>query len=81
MLLAMGVGVLSAVSGLAGSFEYDLPPGPSIVLLALALFLAAAAGGTVVRRRRARRAGAVLPGAAGPGERPRMDAEAEVIRG
>ncbi|GAA0253202.1 metal ABC transporter permease [Actinomadura nitritigenes] len=81
MLLAMGVGVLSAVSGLAGSFQYDLPPGPSIVLLALALFLAAAAGGTVVRRRRARRAGNVLPGAAGPGERPRVEAEAEVIKG
>ncbi|HEU5032153.1 MAG TPA: metal ABC transporter permease [Spirillospora sp.] len=81
MLLAMGVGVLSAVSGLAGSFEYDLPPGPSIVLLALALFLAAAAGGTVVRRRRARRTGEVVPGPAGPGERPRVDAEAEVIRG
>jgi zinc transport system permease protein len=81
MLLAMGVGVLSAVSGLAGSFEYDLPPGPSIVLLALALFLVAAAGGTVVRRRRARRAGDAVPGPAGPGERPRVDAEAEVIRG
>ncbi|MEU9025619.1 metal ABC transporter permease [Actinomadura sp. NPDC048394] len=81
MLLAMGAGVLSAVSGLAGSFEYDLPPGPSIVLLALALFLVAAAGGTVVRRRRARRAGDVVPGPAGPGERPRVDAEAEVISG
>ncbi|QKG26281.1 metal ABC transporter permease [Actinomadura verrucosospora] len=81
MLLAMGVGVLSAVSGLAGSFEYDLPPGPSIVLLALALFLAAAAGGTVVRRRRARRAGDAVPEPAGPGGRPRVDAEAEVIRG
>ncbi|MWA07285.1 iron chelate uptake ABC transporter family permease subunit [Actinomadura sp. LD22] len=79
MLLAMGAGVLSAVSGLAGSFEYDLPPGPSIVLLALALFLAAAAGGTVVRRRRARRDGAAVP--AGTGERPRVDAEAEVISG
>ncbi|GAA2155692.1 metal ABC transporter permease [Actinomadura napierensis] len=82
MLLAMGVGVLSAVSGLAGSFEYDLPPGPSIVLLALALFAVAAAGGTVVRRRRARAlpAGDAVPGP-GPGERLRVDAEAEVIRG
>ncbi|MBX6767025.1 MAG: metal ABC transporter permease [Actinomadura rubrobrunea] len=52
MLVAMGVGVLSAVTGLAGSFQYDLPPGPSIVLLALAMFLAAVAGGSVVRRRR-----------------------------
>jgi zinc transport system permease protein len=40
MLAAMGIGVLSAVSGLVGSFEYDLPPGPSIVLLALAVYLA-----------------------------------------
>lgn len=51
MLLAMGIGVLSAVSGLVGSFEYDMPPGPSIVLLAMALFVAAVAGGTVARRR------------------------------
>jgi zinc transport system permease protein len=39
MLTAMGIGVLSAVSGLVGSFRYDLPPGPSIVLLALAVYM------------------------------------------
>jgi len=39
MLAAMGIGVLSAVSGLLGAFQYDLPPGPSIVLLALAVYL------------------------------------------
>ncbi|MFA1539241.1 metal ABC transporter permease [Actinomadura monticuli] len=88
MLAAMGIGVLSAVSGLAGSFEYDLPPGPSIVLLALAVFTVAVAGGSVVRRRRARAAagGAVH---AGPGVQgrvdgrveARVDAEAEVLRG
>ncbi|MDL4771374.1 MULTISPECIES: metal ABC transporter permease [Thermomonosporaceae] len=71
MLLAMGIGVLSAVSGLAGSFQYDLPPGPSIVLLALAVFVAAAVGGTVVRRRRA------APAAARSG----VEAEAEVLGG
>ncbi|WP_067791855.1 metal ABC transporter permease [Actinomadura formosensis] len=77
MLTAMGIGVLSAVSGLAGSFEYDLPPGPSIVLLALAAFVAAVTGGSVVRRRRAR---AALDGvAAGPGVEARVDAEAEVL--
>lgn len=77
MLAAMGIGVLSAVSGLAGSFEYDLPPGPSIVLLALTAFVAAVAGGSVVRRRRARTA---LDGvAAGPGMEARVDAEAEVL--
>lgn len=79
MLLAMGVGVLSAVSGLAGSFEYDLPPGPSIVLVALALFVVAVAGGTVVRRRHARAAasGETVPAAVRPG----VDAEAEVLGG
>ncbi|MES9604175.1 metal ABC transporter permease [Actinomadura sp. NPDC000929] len=82
MLSAMGIGVLSAVAGLAGSFQYDLPPGPSIVLLALAVFVAAVAGGSVVRRRRSRAAAdAVTAGDAGPGAPPRVDAEAEVLRG
>lgn len=77
MLVAMAAGVLSAVSGLAGSFQYDLPPGPSIVLLALALFVAAVAGGTLVRRRRARAAaaGENVPAASGPGGQTRVDAE------
>lgn len=79
MLMAMATGVLAAVSGLAGSFQYDLPPGPSIVLLALALFVAAVAGGSVVRRRRAR---AGLAGnTAGSGAETRVDAEAEVLGG
>ncbi|MFV2171855.1 metal ABC transporter permease [Actinomadura sp. LOL_016] len=79
MLVAMAVGVLSAVTGLAASFEYDLPPGPSIVLLALAVFAVAVAGGTVVRRRRARAGEAreVIPDGAGH----RADAEAEVLKG
>ncbi|MFC5750068.1 metal ABC transporter permease [Actinomadura rugatobispora] len=71
MLLAMAVGVLSAVSGLAGSFQYDLPPGPSIVLLALAVFMVAVIGGAVTRRRRTVTAAA----------RAGVDAEAEVLRG
>lgn len=77
MLVAMATGVLSAVSGLAGSFQYDLPPGPSIVLLALALFVAAVAGGTLVRRRRARTAaaGENVPAVTGPGVETRVDAE------
>lgn len=81
MAAAMGIGVLSAVSGLTGSFEYDLPPGPSIVLLALAAFTAAVAGGSVVRRRRARAgaAGDAVP--AGTGAEARVDAEAEVLGG
>ncbi|WP_153532246.1 metal ABC transporter permease [Actinomadura macrotermitis] len=72
MLLAMGTGVLSAVTGLAGSFQYDLPPGPSIVLLALAVFVAAVLAGAVLRRRRTVTAAAV---------RPSVEAEAEVAGG
>ncbi|WP_433326106.1 metal ABC transporter permease [Spirillospora sp. CA-294931] len=71
MLLAMGVGVLSAVSGLVGSFEYDLPPGPSIVLLALAVFVVAVIGGAVARRRRT----------VASATRTKVDAEAEVLGG
>jgi len=72
MLLAMAIGVLSAVSGLAGSFQYDLPPGPSIVLLALALFVIAVIGGAVLRRRRT---------VVSPAAPARVEAEAEVVRG
>jgi zinc transport system permease protein len=53
MLLAMAIGVLSAVSGLVGSFEYSVPPGPSIVVFAMTVFVAAVLGGMVTRRRRA----------------------------
>jgi ABC-type Mn2+/Zn2+ transport system permease subunit len=52
MLLAMGIGVLSAVSGLVGSFQYSIPPGPSIVVLAMAVFVVAVLAGIVTRRRR-----------------------------
>ncbi|RAY12074.1 metal ABC transporter permease [Actinomadura craniellae] len=51
MLLAMVIGVLSAVSGLVGSFEYDLTPGPSIVMVTLAVFVLAVVGGALTRRR------------------------------
>ncbi|GAA2576341.1 metal ABC transporter permease [Actinomadura fulvescens] len=77
MLVAMGIGVLSAVSGLAGSFEYDLPPGPSIVLLALAVFVAAVVAGTVLRRRRTRTVAATADRPA----RASVEAEAEVLGG
>ncbi|MFI0444717.1 metal ABC transporter permease [Actinomadura sp. 6N118] len=77
MLVAMGVGVLSAVSGLVGSFEYDLPPGPSIVLLALAVFVVATIGGTVLRRRRTR----TVPATADRPARTSVEAEAEVLGG
>ncbi|MEW2352803.1 metal ABC transporter permease [Spirillospora sp. NPDC029432] len=89
MLVAMGIGVLSAVSGLAGSFQYDLSPGPSIVLLALAVFVVAVAGGAVLRRWRAATAArrSAEPGAgsgaqaAAGAPRTGTEAEAEVARG
>jgi ABC-type Mn2+/Zn2+ transport system permease subunit len=52
MLAAMVIGVLSAVSGLLGSFQFNVPPGPSIVLLAMAVFVVAVLGGILARRRR-----------------------------
>lgn len=55
-LIAMVFGVVSAVGGLVGAFqvgtEVNVPPGPAIVLLALALFLVAVVGGRLRRRRR-----------------------------
>ncbi|WP_222721204.1 metal ABC transporter permease [Actinomadura sp. HBU206391] len=51
MLLAMAIGVLSAVSGLVGSFEFSVPPGPSIVVFAMVVFIAAVLGGILTRRR------------------------------
>lgn len=65
MLAAMVIGVLSAVSGLLSSFQYDLQPGPSIVLLALVVFLAALLTGAALRRRRAAAARAGTGGAPG----------------
>ncbi len=38
----VAVGVFSAVAGLVASFWFDLPPGPTIVLLALSVFVVAA---------------------------------------
>ncbi|WP_084336952.1 metal ABC transporter permease [Actinomadura oligospora] len=67
MLGAMVIGVLSAVSGLLGSFQYDLQPGPSIVLFALAVFLVAVVAGAALRRRRAVATRPVPGGTAGNG--------------
>jgi zinc transport system permease protein len=38
-LLASAIGMLSATGGLTLSFYVDVPPGPTIVLLALAIFV------------------------------------------
>jgi zinc transport system permease protein len=48
--LAMVIGVLAATSGLWLSVDADLAPGPTIVLLAMAVFLAAVAAGRMIRR-------------------------------
>ena len=52
--LAMGLGVIASVAGVAVSFEADTPAGPTIVLLALAGFVLAAPVGAVLAWRRAK---------------------------
>lgn len=54
-VLAMGIGLAAAVSGVLGSYQIDTQPGPTIVLLALAVFAVAAIARGV--RRRVRRRG------------------------
>lgn len=50
MIIGAGLGLLSCVVGLTGAFYLDVPPGPSIVVLALALFVILAIGGLSIRR-------------------------------
>ncbi len=48
-LIAAGLGALAVASGLAGSLAFDTPSGPSVVVAALALFVASLAlGGRTV---------------------------------
>ncbi len=51
---AVIVGLACSVAGLTASFQLDVPPGPSIVLLALAAFVVAALIAIPLRRRRNR---------------------------
>jgi zinc transport system permease protein len=53
MLLAMAIGVLSAVSGLVGSFPVQRPARSPIVLLAMTVFLVTVIAGILTRPRRA----------------------------
>ena len=53
-VLAMGIGVVASVAGVAVSFEANTPSGPTIVLLALAGFVLAAPVGAVLAWRRAK---------------------------
>jgi len=54
--LAVGLGIIASVSGLTTSFYAEIPPGPTIVLLALALFAVLAVVAVPLRRRRRERA-------------------------
>jgi zinc transport system permease protein len=48
--VALGVGVVSAVAGVTGSYYADTAPGALIVVVALAGFALASAAGAVLRR-------------------------------
>jgi len=54
-LAAMAIGLFAALGGLVTSYEIETQPGPTIVLLALAIFGFAALVGAVSRRVRSRR--------------------------
>lgn len=64
-VLGVVVGELAALLGLVVSFELDVPPGPSIVFLALGLFAVCAVVAVPLRRRRARTASAEAQTAGG----------------
>ncbi|MER6910956.1 metal ABC transporter permease [Streptomyces sp. NPDC000594] len=76
--LAVGIGVTVSLAGTSTSYYQDVPPGATIVLMAIALFIALTVLATPLARRRARRAEAHggagsaaecpvgLPGARGP---------------
>jgi zinc transport system permease protein len=49
-LLGVVLGLASCVAGLTVSFNLDVPPGPTIVFIALGLFAMCAALGLIVRR-------------------------------
>ncbi|MGY1451681.1 metal ABC transporter permease [Streptomyces sp. SS8] len=68
MGLAVGMGVLVSVSGTATSYYADVPPGATIVLLAIALFALLSAAAPLLNRARLR-ARARQEEGSGPGER------------
>jgi zinc transport system permease protein len=53
-LAAMAIGLFSAVGGLIASYEINTQPGPTIVVLALAVFGAAALAGALFTRTRSK---------------------------
>jgi zinc transport system permease protein len=54
-LAAMVIGLFAAVGGLVTSYEIETQPGPTIVMIALAIFAVASVVGAAVRRGRPRR--------------------------
>lgn len=54
-LVAMAIGLFSAVGGLVTSYEINTQPGPTIVLIALAVFGVSSLAATAVARTRSRR--------------------------
>ncbi|MEU0369526.1 metal ABC transporter permease [Streptomyces sp. NPDC006283] len=65
--LAVGIGVAVSMTGITTSYYRDVPPGATIVLLAIAVFIALTALAAPLARRRAKAAetgGATGPGAA-----------------
>ncbi|MFI6979387.1 metal ABC transporter permease [Embleya sp. NPDC050154] len=67
--ISIVVGVLVSVSGTTLTYYVDAPPGATIVLLAIALFVVVGVLATPLNRRRARRAEA----AAAEADQPRVD--------
>ncbi|WP_370614939.1 metal ABC transporter permease [Mumia sp. Pv 4-285] len=53
-VLAMGIGTFAALTGVLGSYEIDTQPGPTIVIVALGIFLVLAPVGHLVRSTRRR---------------------------
>ncbi|MET7298457.1 metal ABC transporter permease [Embleya sp. NPDC005575] len=75
--LSIVVGVLVSVSGTALTYYVDAPPGATIVLLAIALFVLVGVLATPLNRRRARRAEAAAA-EAGPARVDDVHVDAEV---
>ncbi|GAA2227041.1 metal ABC transporter permease [Streptomyces amakusaensis] len=63
--LAVGIGVAVTLAGTTTSYYQDVPPGATIVLLAIAVFIALTALATPLARLRARRTEAARAGADG----------------
>jgi len=64
-IAGIAIGIASCALGLGASFSADVPPGPTIVLLALACFAACALAGRLIPRRGRRE-----PAQAGDANRP-----------